>query len=90
MQQLFLGINQISTKRAPSSGGHTQLAELILCTSSFKRTTFKKPDAARLSKKIITLFSPIVQNGKKKGETIEGKKWRRYKKENKQPERGAH
>jgi len=42
-------IIHISTKQAPSSGGHTQPAELILCTSSFKRATFKKPDAARLS-----------------------------------------
>ncbi len=48
LQAAVIHGNQSYThKRAPSSGGHTQPAELILCTSSSKRATFKKPDAAR-------------------------------------------
>jgi len=61
-------------KRAPSSGGHTQPAEFILCTSSFKRTTFKKPDAARLSSKNYSIiFSNFAKRKEKGGDNREQK-----------------
>ena len=86
----FKEIKKYPTIQAPSSGGHTQPAELILCTSSFKRTTFKKPDAARLPNKNYNIIFANCAKRKEKGGDNRGQRWRLNKKENKQPERGAH